>query len=171
VGGVALAPQLLSLLFGAPYEAGAWPIRFLLVSIGFIAISMVTRAVLLVREHTSVETRIVAVAAAVNIGVNLAFIRSYGIVGAAVLTALCEMFVLVGEWLYMPRIKVRLSLRPVLRPLAASVVMAFVLIVLIRRLGVVADVLVGGAVYVGVLVVLGGVPREITRHRRWPLSG
>jgi O-antigen/teichoic acid export membrane protein len=162
-GGLLLAGPLLRVVFGPEYVDGAWAFRFVLVSIGFIFVSMAFYNVLLIRERITLSTRIAAAAAVVNIGLNLVVIPRYGISGAAVVTALAEGLILVSSGAAVWMLGIRPDFRWVLRPLIASVVMSASIMALDSTLEspLVLSIAVGGAVYVCALILLDGVPREI----------
>src|SRR5439155_9645964 len=81
-----LAPFLLPALFGAAFDAAVAPLAVLiLASIGLAVVSMLT-PLLNATGATWTITRMVFVAAAVNLALDLALIPTLGIVGAALAT-------------------------------------------------------------------------------------
>ncbi len=160
VGGMLLAGPLLHLVFGPGYEAGAGALAVLLLSIGCIFLWGTVHNVLLVCDRTGAEMWTIAVAAILNVGLNLLLVGRYGLVGAAGSTALAELLILVsGTWLAR-QAGVRWRWGPTLRPLAATAVMALGVWLVRDRWPLVMSVALGGIIYILLLLLLG-VPREV----------
>lgn len=159
-GGMVLAEPLLALLFGAGYVAGAGALRWLLLSVALIFLYGGTRNVLVVFGHTRTDLAIVAAAAAVNVVLNLLLIPRYGIEGAALVTALSEAFILVCLVWAVRRCAVRVRLAWLARPLLAALVMVAVLLFGVPELPLGQRLVVGAAVYLGGLLLLGGIPED-----------
>lgn len=168
VGGSLIAAPLLALVFGASYTAGAAPFRLLLVSIGFIFLYGTIHNLLLALGRLRDGTRILAVAATVNIGLNLLLIPRYGLVGAATATVIAEgLVILLGYWI-LARSGLRLPVSPVVPSLLAAGTMALVLQLTVAQDNVVVAVVLGAAVYAILLWAMRGIPPEIREVlRRW----
>lgn len=161
VGGSLLAAPLLALVFGASYAVGAAPFRLLLVSIGFIFLYGTIHNLLLALGRLRDGTRILAVAATVNVGLNLLLIPRYGLVGAATATVIAEGLVILLGYGMLARSGLRLPVSPVMPSLFAAGAMALVL----QLAGVKEDLLVaiilGATVYAMTLWAVRGIPAEI----------
>jgi len=164
VGGMIVAAPLIYTLFGPGYLEGAAAFRLVILSIGFAFISGVTHNVLLVHDRLNVEVWIIAVAAALNIGLNVVVIPRYGIVGAGFTTALAEGLILLLGLLAVYRMGIRLDLRPMLRPLLAAGVMGAVLIAIGTGHGLALYLGVGLIIYVLALFILRGIPQDVQPH-------
>ncbi len=90
VGGVITSASLLQVVFGAEYREGAAAFRFLILSIGFVFILGPVHNMLVVYDRLKAEMLIFAIAAGVNVGLNILIIPRYGLVGAGFVAALSE---------------------------------------------------------------------------------
>lgn len=167
VGGMILAAPLLEFIFGAEYVEGAVAFRLLLLSIGFIFIHAVNHNLLLVSNRTRTEMNFYIIAAAINVGLNLIFIRRYGIVGAAAVTALVEgLTLLMGLFvLYKAGIHLKV-LRMMLPPVIASLLMGAVIIAFGSKQMLFVLLAVGGISYLIFLVMFSGMIKDTPLYRR-----
>ncbi len=158
VGGMILAAPLLEFIFGAEYIEGAMAFRLLLLSIGFIFIHAVNHNLLLVSHRTKTEMKIYMIAAAINILLNLIFIRRYGIVGAATVTAIAEGLTLsMGLFvLYQAGIHLKI-LRMIFPPVIASLFMGAIIFAFGSGQMLFALLAVGGISYLIFLVIFSGM--------------
>lgn len=90
VGGFLLAEPLMTTFFGAAYTDGAGAMRLLLLSIGFQFLYGTFHNLFLVAHRLRTELVVLGMGAALNIGLNLLLIPRYGILGAAVATAITD---------------------------------------------------------------------------------
>jgi O-antigen/teichoic acid export membrane protein len=150
VGGIVLAAPLLQAVFGPDYVAGAWAFRLLLLGMGFICFFGTAHNILLACDRLKDEMWLMAVAAGLNVGLNLIVIPRYGLVGAAAVTALTEGLVLMIALLTVARLGVGISLWPLCRPFLAAGVMGAV----IMSLGAISEL--------GMRIGLGAVVYVIT---------
>lgn len=163
VGGAMVAPDLLALLFGPEYRAGGDAFRLLLVSTGLLFLHGTLHNVLLVRDKLRLQMLIFGSAAAVNLGLNFLLIPVYGVSGAALSTLIAEGVILAaGAW-FVGQLGWRPGLRPLVRPLMATVGMGGVLAILPGSVPVAARIAVGGLAYAIALVIVGGLPPEASR--------
>ncbi len=164
VGGIIVAGPLLRTLFGVQYTEGTGAFRFLILSIGFVFISGAIRNILLVTDRLKTEMSIVAVAAALNIVLNILVIPRYGLVGAAFVTAITEALILLVGLPMIFRIGIRPDLRPLLRPALAAGIMGAGLVLFGQSRSLAFYLLVGPVIYFLALAVLGGIPEEARPH-------
>jgi len=166
VGGVVVAPDLLSLLFGEPFREGHLAFRILLVSIGFLFIHGAVAGSFLARNQLALHARIFGAAAVLNLLLNAFLIRSIDIVGAALATATAEgliltcSFVMLYRWNWLPR------LRPLLNPTLAAIGMLVGLAVMPPDWHVLLRISLAGMIYVALVLIGGGVPPQLRPGHR-----
>lgn len=90
VGGVLVAPGLVTLLFGAGYAPSALPLQVLLLLVPIALVRNVWQAVLVAYDRQDLMLRTVVWAAGVNVLLNLVLIPTFGMVGAALATVVTE---------------------------------------------------------------------------------
>jgi PST family polysaccharide transporter len=90
------AEPMLRLVMGAPFAAGAAPLRVLAWSIPIAALAGVLRQALLTADCQRADLGVVAVAAVANAGFNIVLIPRAGLVGAATATLLGESVMLLA---------------------------------------------------------------------------
>jgi O-antigen/teichoic acid export membrane protein len=167
VGGMILAAPLLDFIFGAEYVEGAAAFRLLLLSIGFIFIHGANHHLLLVSHRTKTEMKIYLLTAAINVGLNLIFIRRYGITGAAAITALAEVLTLLMGFFVLYKAGIRLKVfRMILPPLIASLLMGAVLFALDSLQMLFVSLAVGDVCYLVFLVIISGMIQGTPSYRR-----
>ena len=166
VGGMILAAPLLRFIFGDEYVEGAAAFRLLLLSIGLIFIHGVNHNLLLVGSRTKTEMKIYIVAAAVNIGLNLIFIRRYGIFGAALVTAMSEGLTLLLGFLIMKKSGIRLRvLRMIAPPVIAALLMGALLFMLGSGQMLFLLLVAGGLSYLVFLIIFSGTIKGTPSYR------
>lgn len=172
VGGSLIAAPLLALVFGASYAAGAAPFRLLLVSIGFIFLYGTIHNLLLALGRLRDGTRILAVAATANVGLNLLLIPRYGLVGAATATVIAEGLVILLGYGILARSGLRLPVSPVVPSLLAAGAMALVLQLAGAKGNLLVAIVLGAVVYTIILWAVRGIPPEIRDAvSRWSWPG
>lgn len=165
VGGVVLAGPLLAALFGAPYAGAAVAFQLLLPSVGLSLLRGTASNVMLTYDRLGWDMWILVGATALNVVLNVVLIPRYGIEGAAVATLVAEALNAGVGVAVAARLGVSVRVRPYTRSLAAAAVMAGVL-VLVPSLHVFVRVVLGGAVYLGALAALRGIPADARPHLR-----
>ena len=167
VGGMILAAPLLEFIFGAEYVEGAMAFRLLLLSIGFIFIHAVNHNMLLVSNRTRTEMNFYIIAAAINVGLNLIFIKHYGINGAAAVTALVEGLTLLMGLFVLYKADIHLKvLRMILPPVVASLIMGAVIIAVGLEQMLFVLLAVGGISYLIFLVIFSGMIEGTPTYRQ-----
>ncbi len=167
VGGMILAAPLLNFIFGAEYVEGAMAFRLLLLSIGFVFIYGGNHNLFLASDRTKTEMKIFMIAAAINVGLNLIFIRRYGITGAAAITALAEVLTLLMGFFVLYKAGIRLKVfRMILPPVIASLLMGAVLVALGSAQMLFVSLAVGGVCYLVFLVIISGTIKGTPSYRR-----
>jgi O-antigen/teichoic acid export membrane protein len=163
VGGILVASDLLSLLFGDAFRDGTTAFRILLVSIGLLFIHGALYGAYMARHRLGLQTVVLAVAVVVNLALNAMLIPSHGIVGSAIATAAAEAVILVCSATVLWRWHWRPDLRPLLKPAAAVLGMAAVLYVLPASWPVLLRITLSATVYAVLLIAIGGLPPQITQ--------
>jgi O-antigen/teichoic acid export membrane protein len=168
VGGVVLAGPLLGLLFGEAYVVGATAFQLLLVSVGLSFLYGTIHNVLLVQERTRDEARIIFVAAAANVAANIVLIPVYGMVGAAIAAVVAHAVTTIAGGVVVLRMGLKPDLRPLLRPAMAASAMGLLLLISGAGRSPLLAVGAGGLLYIGCLILIGGIPRDMRPHvDRW----
>lgn len=157
IGGIITAPKLIVTMFGAQYEPGVRPFQILLVVLLMLFFVIVWDRVLFALDKQKQDMYYTAIAAGLNVVLNLFFIYKWGLIGAAVATVLAQSVNLV---LTFRLTKNELSGSPldfkqIQAPVVASVVMAgFLLMPFVKSLHVFGTIPAGALVYVLVLYFL-----------------
>ncbi|HUQ19398.1 MAG TPA: glycosyltransferase [Gemmatimonadaceae bacterium] len=154
IGGLLIAPQLLSAVFGDAYAPAATALKLLLLSLLFVAVHGTTRNLFLAHDGLGIETAIMSVGVLLNVALNLYLIPRYGLNGAGFATAAAEGFVLIGCAIAIGRFGLRLTLKPLVAPAIAGALMAAGIIAIGVDSPVVLSILVGATIYAGSLVLL-----------------
>ncbi len=124
VGGTILAEPIIYLLFGADYANAVPPLRILSWAAALAILRGTYKHGLNAAGKQHLDLRCASLATALNVSLNLVLIPSYGIVGAAIATALAEVFWFVMTCHYFNRYVYSMSLLPfLLRPVAAAIAM------------------------------------------------
>lgn len=163
-GSVLTAGPLLVLLFGPEYEDAAPAFRLLALSIGVVFIHSLQANLFIAANRTRLLAAISTAAAILNIVLNLVLIPRYGIEGAGGATLLSELAVWVAGFPAMRRLGVLPSLRPALRPLAATLVMSVAVWLLAGVVPLIVRIGIGALVYGSALAAVGGIPRTLLRQ-------
>ncbi|MEO5902449.1 MAG: glycosyltransferase [Gemmatimonadaceae bacterium] len=160
VGGILIAPALMSLVFGVTYSNGAVALQLLLLSVLIIGIHGAARNFFLIMQRTGLEASIMAVGVIANIALNLMLIPRLGITGAAVATVAAEGIILILTIVALARIGIRIQLGASVAPVMAGAVLAGTILVFGRGRSVVELILIGGISY---FLALAAVRRIIGR--------
>ena len=165
VGGIMIAPQLLKTIYGNEYVPAATALRFLLVSLFFIALHAPSRNLFLAYDRLGLESAIMAVALVINVVLNLALIPGYGLNGAAIATAVADGVILLLCIVAMIRFRIRPGLLPLQVPLLAGLAMAASLWLVGTDRPAAVSIIVGGIVYAGALAGFTRVLRSRSKLR------
>ena len=162
VGGVVIAGPLIQAIFGDGYVASAAPFAILVVSIPASWLRNVAQAGQVASRRSDALVKTSAVAAALNLGLNLWLIPIYGLPGAATATLCTEVIrtLIALGWsrtLGLPFPSLRFWWRPVL----ASGVMYAGIRAVGANLPVPAVILTGGVLYLLALAPIGGLRRLV----------
>ncbi len=164
-GGILLAGPLLVNLFGPEYGEGADAFRLLLVSVAFMFLHGLLGITLLAHDRTRVLMWIQAIAASLNIVLNLILIPRHGIMGAAVATVIAEGLILTLDYLACRRLKVDIAFGLLIKPIVASAVMTALLLWLGPSSSWLLRLLAGIVTYSATLALIGGIPEDARPSR------
>ncbi len=121
LGGAAIVPYVVPLVFGEAFQPSVPAGILLMAAAGVSAISVVPWSFLAARGESRDLLASVTVCAAVSIGLMFALIPLFGVLGAAVARTVSELFFLVLLWWLVPkRTGARIGLGPVLKLVAAG---------------------------------------------------
>jgi O-antigen/teichoic acid export membrane protein len=169
-GGITLAQPLMLQIWTPAYAPAVLPFQILLAGIGMMFVRTNYRLVMVTFNQQVVDFRIMAAAAALNIGLNLTLIAYFrhapilGITAAAFATFASEGLILVLEYLFTRRLIKHVPLgRYTVKPIFCSIIMVLVLYATAPLGNVFLRAALGGMVYALLMVLTGIVTREEIR--------
>ncbi len=162
LGIAALAPKIITSLYPA-YSESIMPLQILIMSLVFLFVTFPVGSLLPACDKQKRHTVNIAVATLINIVLNLFLIPVYGASGAAWSALISTLVLLLAGWLVVGKIinydKVFLLVR-LLKIFLAGLIMAVVVWFLLDRINFVLNILISGSLYIGLLVISGGVTKE-----------
>ncbi len=153
VGGILIAPSLMSLVFGKSYAGGALALQFLLGSILIISIHGTARNFFLVTRRNGLEAWIMTAGVVANITLNLLLIPRMGIAGAAIATVAGETVILMLTVVALLRLGIRPGIRMIVAPIIGGAGLAAAIVLFGRDRPAVQLIMVGGVAYFIALAV------------------
>jgi len=160
VAGTVLGPSLVALVYGPGFERAAEPLRILLWATGFMFAARTCRQLLVAGGQQTAHLVLLVGGAVANVALNLWWIPTWGIVGAAWATLCAEAGILVASyWTVRTRLGLELQWGFAIRAAAATAGMA-VVTAAAASLGPWLSVAMGAGAYLGATVVAGLWPRE-----------
>lgn len=153
VGGVMLARPTLELLYGTGYTAASQSLQLLSAALALLILSRTYRIILMAFHQQHRDLLIMALAAAINIGLNVLLIPTYSLSGSALASLASELFILLAGY-----VVTRKTLRhvPLGRHLWRPALCALPLILFLALTPawyVLARIALGGLIY-GLLIVI-----------------
>lgn len=172
-GTLVLAEEILGVLFGPAYATASLVLIVLVAGKVLEAVQIVVGQVLLGIDRPDLVARATVVATALNIGLNLAFIPRFGLVGAAVATTVAFAVGMTLRVRYLRgEVDYRVPTGNFIRVTAVSAVMAAVLagvhsvVAVTDLLGLVAMVALGVATFATGVAVVPGLRAEVRAYGR-----
>lgn len=169
-GLAALAYRIVPFLYGAAFRASALPLAILAASLPFIFGNFPCGNLLNACGRQTANSKLLALATAVNVAVNVMCIPFFGAVGAAIAACVASVVLFVSNLLAVRRSVAygpRTLLTSFMRPLAASTVMLLVIVPL-HMLPLALVIVVGVCAYVVTIVMVGGLRRsDMLAFRRY----
>jgi O-antigen/teichoic acid export membrane protein len=157
-GGTILGPKIIRLVYGPSYfESGA---VFMVLS-WFAAVNLTSFAVsysLVSCDRQNIYLKIMALAAAFNVILNLAIVPFAGYIGSAAVLLATEVAILSASLVVIAGYARLPAISSFVRPLAAALAMAAILIAL-PKFNVLALMAVAFAAYFGALFLFGGISK------------
>jgi O-antigen/teichoic acid export membrane protein len=165
VGGAVVAGPLLTAVYGEDYGPAAVAFPLVLLGAGFGAVGSVTAGIQNGIERQDLVLKVALAATALNLGLDVALIPPWGVLGAAVANAAAQTAAVVaGIALTAPVIGARFPVVDCLRILAAAGAAAgagFAVVTVIGgATGLLAAILAGGMLYPPALVLAGALRGE-----------
>jgi len=162
IGGIYLAPKIISLVFGNQYLGGTFAFQLIMFFFLLNAIGVVNYYLLITNNLEKYSLKLLGLSAATNILLNLIFIPWLGIVGAAITTIISEIAIFVGSYIKIKNIITINYFSQVIKPLFASFLMLLGIItftyfypkgILHNNFDVLITIAVGGLIYIATLFV------------------
>jgi O-antigen/teichoic acid export membrane protein len=162
IGGIYLAPKIISLVFGNQYLGGTFAFQLIMFFFLLNAVGIVNYYLLITNNLEKYSLKLLGLSAATNILLNLIFIPWLGIVGAAITTIISEIVIFTGSYLKI-RTFIKINyLSQTFKPLFAGALMLLGIIIftsisskgiLHNNFDVLITIAVGGIIYCIVLFV------------------
>jgi O-antigen/teichoic acid export membrane protein len=128
VGTIALAPELVKLLYGDLYEMSVQILQIMMLGFFLICVNEFVIYLLLSADRFSEMLKVVLLGSVLNIVLNILVIPEWGVIGAAAVAGLTELFLFFMLYNCMGRISGAIPFFSLIwRPALASVVMGFAL--------------------------------------------
>ncbi|MFC2149063.1 flippase, partial [Candidatus Auribacterota bacterium] len=148
------ANDIIHILYGDKYLLGVSALRCLIWCYPFILLSTITADTLNSMNMTRVNMVFAALAAVLNIGLNLILIPRLSLIGAGIATIITDIFVFVGAYIVLSRYLVRINFVAIsYKTVIASAVLALILIATMKLNLFIAGIL-ALLVYLLVLILL-----------------
>ena len=164
IGLIVAAPNIISFLYHQKEFDNAVPgLQFLAPGLLFLYVNSVLTAVMISTGREKKITIMAAIALVFNLGLNLILIPLYLHVGAALMTSLTELLLMLNALVFIPRTlwpdgSIKVALKASLAAIAMGVVVWFM-----RDYNLLAIIPVAAVVYFGAAMLIGTLPREDMR--------
>lgn len=182
--GVALfSAQIITLLFGQEYLSAALPLKILSFMILDLALFSYFPAIFQAKEKPEVPTKLVAIAATLNVVLNLLLIRyfvsidvSLGMIGAAIATFISRFaFGFAIGFMAARKLNLKPDASSIFKPLIASVIMSAFLILAMKALPAtlahwIIEAIGAAIIYTITLFLIGGIKKEDISYIKRRLS-
>jgi O-antigen/teichoic acid export membrane protein len=163
IGGIYLAPKIISLVFGSQYLGGTLAFQLIMFFFLLNSIGIINYHLLITNNLERYSLKILGISAVTNILLNFIFIPWLGIIGAAITTIISEIIIFIISYKKIKTDIIKINyLSPIIKPLVASGfmltgIMLFSHIypsgILHNNLDVLITIAVGGIIYIATLFV------------------
>lgn len=163
IGGIYLAPKIISLVFGSQYLPGTTAFQLIMFFFLINAVGVINYYLLITNNLEKYSLKILGVSALVNILLNFIFVPWLGIIGAAITTIISEVVIFSASYIKIKKSIIKIDyLPPIIKPLIASLIMLLSLILFTRvfpsgilhnNFDVLILVAVGGLIYMLILFI------------------
>jgi O-antigen/teichoic acid export membrane protein len=155
VGGAIVAPQLIRLLFGAPYQGATLAFQILLLTFPMVFPGTILGNFVFAHDKQKIFLVSIGVGALINVVFDLLLIPPYNIAGSAVATVLSQLFANGYTWWQAKKISPFKTLKHLPKIIAASALMGIVSFVLIYfKINVLINIVFSATTYLAALYVL-----------------
>ena len=162
IGTTILAKEIILLIFGSQYEGSVTALQVLIWSEVFIFASQPMGNLFNSLNKQKIVTWITGVCLIVNVGLNLVLIPVWGVVGAAITTALTEGLSLLVSYIYVIRLgygPAKSDIFAMVKMILAGAVMA-VFLLLLHQLNLFILIAAAAVVYLVTLILIRGIDRQ-----------
>ncbi|HOW29916.1 MAG TPA: oligosaccharide flippase family protein [archaeon] len=161
VGGIYLAPKIISLVFGSQYLGGTLAFQLIMFFFLLNSIGIINYHLLITNNLEKYSLKILGLSAAINILLNFIFVPWFGIIGAAITTIISEIIIFLLSYKKIKSDIIKINyLSSIIKPIVASGIMLFGLIlfnvlyptgILHNNFDVLISIIIGGVVYIAIL--------------------
>jgi len=163
IGGIYLAPKIISLVFGSQYLPGATAFQLIMFFFLINAVGVINYYLLITNNLEKYSLKILGISALANTLLNFIFVPWLGIIGAAITTIISEVIIFIASYIKIKKSIIKIDyLPPIIKPLIASLIMLLSLIlfthifpsgILHNNFDVLILVAVGGLIYMLILFI------------------
>lgn len=121
IGGIYLAPKIISLVFGSQYLGGTLAFQLIMFFFLLNSIGITNYHLLITNNLEKYSLKILGISAATNILLNFIFVPWLGIIGAAITTIISEIIIFLLSYKKIKTDIIKINyLSPIIKPLVAS---------------------------------------------------
>lgn len=160
VGGIMVSEPLVVFLYGKAYLPAVPALQILLALFGVHMISRTYRVLLISFNRQGNDLRIMSLAALLNVVLNVMVIKQYGMVGAALANLVCEVLILVLDYLSAQKFVGRVPLGRYLWKPAIAAGFMIPVIQFAHNMHLIIQIILGGGVYVALVLLLKAVTMD-----------
>ncbi len=167
IGVSILANQMVLFLYENEFMPAVPALQILIWVLPLMYTSEFLGYVVLIADKEDRVARAVLISTAFNVIVNSFLVPRYGFIAASIMTVLTEM-ILVSQYIWSIKSLIhQIDLnKTFLRPLIAAIIMGLVVLLVHSQLSLIVNVALGGAVYLGSLLLLGVIGKDELRFIR-----
>ncbi len=163
IGGIYLAPKIISLVFGSQYLGGTLAFQLIMFFFLINAIGIINYHLLITNHLEKYSLKILGISALINILLNFIFIPWLGIIGAAITSIISEIVIFMASYIKIKNNIIKIDyFSPIFKPLIASLIMLLSLIlfthtfpsgILHNNFDVLIQIVIGGSIYILILFI------------------
>ncbi len=162
LGIIALADEIISKVYTAEFSFSTLPLQVLIASIPFLFINFALSFFLNATDRQRINTRNLGLTMVLNIVLNIILIQKLGIWGAALASSVSTLFLFsLNLKAVLKVIKTRIKMfKPLINTIFAGIIMFAIVIFLKTVMPWYFTVVVGGIIYLGLMLVSGTLRKE-----------
>ena len=163
IGGIYLAPKIISLVFGSQYLGGTLAFQLIMFFFLLNSIGIINYHLLITNNLERYSLKILGISAVTNILLNFIFVPWLGIIGAAITTIISEIIIFIISYKKIKTDIIKINyLSPIIKPLVASGFMLFGIMLFSRlypsgilhnNFDVLISIVIGGIIYTTMLFI------------------